>query len=262
MKKSLKKMLLLVAAVLTVASLSLPAQAATIRVIDDVAPAAQPQGSYSDVAGHWAQQWIEEATRLGLMVGVGDGRFDPQGPVMQAQACVIAVRLADQLGWDPAPNTSIWGSLPQDSWYGVSCSRVINRFARYGCESWQETDYSKAGQLLFVDADGKKHVSGPTTNTYYRFWPDQNATRIYVAAVVGGWTAATDWSYSPPFPDTGSYSKFEQDALENLFLHGVVSGYPNGYFGPADSITRAEMAVIAVNDRNRLAGVSRPANGY
>jgi N-acetylmuramoyl-L-alanine amidase CwlA len=50
-------------------------------------------GMFKDTQGHWAQKDIEEAAKLGLVAGKGDGAFDPDGNLTRAEAAVLLMRL-------------------------------------------------------------------------------------------------------------------------------------------------------------------------
>nr|PZN68369.1 MAG: hypothetical protein DIU55_14200 [Bacillota bacterium] len=58
----------------------------------------QPSRFVDVPAWHWAAGYIEVLAELGLTAGVGNGAFDPEGPVTRAQLAVFAVRAA---GIDP-----------------------------------------------------------------------------------------------------------------------------------------------------------------
>lgn len=56
-------------------------------------------GGFSDVpAGAWCADEIYRAAELGLMVGVGDGKFEPERPVTRGELAAVAVRLAEKMG--------------------------------------------------------------------------------------------------------------------------------------------------------------------
>jgi N-acetylmuramoyl-L-alanine amidase CwlA len=50
-------------------------------------------GVFKDIQGHWAQKDIEEAAKLGLVSGKGDGTFDPDGKTTRAENVVLLMRL-------------------------------------------------------------------------------------------------------------------------------------------------------------------------
>ena len=46
-------------------------------------------GSYTDVDGHWAEEYIYEASAYGWIAGYEDNTFRPQNPVTRAEAAKI-----------------------------------------------------------------------------------------------------------------------------------------------------------------------------
>ena len=53
-------------------------------------PAGASGNRFSDVPrGHWACSYVEEMAQTGLVSGVGEGRFDPDGNVSAAQFAVM-----------------------------------------------------------------------------------------------------------------------------------------------------------------------------
>ena len=47
--------------------------------------------SYTDTASHWAKNYIEYCTTLGIVAGKGDGTFDPEGDVTVAEAAKMVL---------------------------------------------------------------------------------------------------------------------------------------------------------------------------
>jgi hypothetical protein len=54
-------------------------------------PPAPSDGSFSDVAGHWAEAWIEQLKAEGITSGYPDGTYRPQNPVTRAEMAVFLV---------------------------------------------------------------------------------------------------------------------------------------------------------------------------
>lgn len=48
---------------------------------------------FKDITGHWAQKDIEEAEKLGLVAGKGDGTFAPDENITRAEVVVLLMRL-------------------------------------------------------------------------------------------------------------------------------------------------------------------------
>ena len=57
------------------------------------------QINYSDEAdiSQWAKEYVCDADYLGLINGVGEGRFAPKGNATRAQSAVIIKRLLDKI---------------------------------------------------------------------------------------------------------------------------------------------------------------------
>ncbi len=51
--------------------------------------------SFSDLAGHWAEKYIQEAAAAGLVGGVGDGRFAPDATITREEMMTIIDRAVD-----------------------------------------------------------------------------------------------------------------------------------------------------------------------
>jgi hypothetical protein len=54
-------------------------------------PPAPSGGSFSDVAGHWAESWIEQLKDDGIASGYPDGSYRPENPVNRAEVAVFLV---------------------------------------------------------------------------------------------------------------------------------------------------------------------------
>lgn len=64
--------------------------------------------SFTDIQGHWAEDYIECCVDLGILSGRGDGTFDPDAQVTGLELCKMALAA---LGYDPneyALNGSRW----------------------------------------------------------------------------------------------------------------------------------------------------------
>lgn len=81
--------------------------------------AAGKESEFSDIAAHWAEKFIEEAYKLGIVEGYGDGTFHPDEPVTRAEAMKIVNRtleraphkdglLADMIKWPDNADTEKW----------------------------------------------------------------------------------------------------------------------------------------------------------
>lgn len=76
--------------------------ALTVKLLGlrSAADAGKGATAFSDVAAdHWSSGWVNVATSMGIVRGMGDGTFAPDAPVTHAQALTMIVRA---LGYEPA----------------------------------------------------------------------------------------------------------------------------------------------------------------
>ena len=60
--------------------------------------------SFSDVAGHWAESYIKNAAAKGLILGVGENRFEPDRTIAREEAATILSRVITRLADDFIPD--------------------------------------------------------------------------------------------------------------------------------------------------------------
>ena len=63
--------------------------------LPDAAEQAQPAPGFTDISGHWAESYITRAAALGLISGVGGGRFAPDSPITRQEMMVLIDRFLD-----------------------------------------------------------------------------------------------------------------------------------------------------------------------
>ena len=172
-------------------------------------------GDYQDVPqGAWYQADVAAVTQTGLMNGVRDGEFAPDGTVTQAQAVTLAVRLhagktgnalpdtADAHPWfapyaQYAETHALAGDwLGQTGWDGKNSSRL--RFAALLAQALPQAEDTAVntvadGQIpdLPMETDGAAAVyrlyrCGILTGSdqYGSFMPENSLTRAQAAAIL------------------------------------------------------------------------------
>lgn len=100
------------------------------------------------------------------------------------------------------------------------------------------------------------------------FYPDVLMTRGMMAVVLHNQSGAPSGASVASFPDV--VDSWQAEAVHWAVQEGVVTGYPNGTFGPNDSVTREQMAVIlyrfadspAVADSDLNFGDASLVSGY
>ncbi|NLT14081.1 MAG: S-layer homology domain-containing protein, partial [Clostridiales bacterium] len=79
------------------------------------------------------------------------------------------------------------------------------------------------------------------------FAPDKPVSRQEIAVMLNNYLRYTPTGQTAFFPDVStSANAWSFDAISALREKGILTGYPDGSFRPETSISRAEMAALAV----------------
>lgn len=166
-------------------------------------------GGFSDVKGGWSQPYIQQCYEMGLMDGVGGGRFDPAGTLTLAQVVTVAVRLADLYrGGD--------GVIGQSGahWYDEAVERAL------------EEDILSPGQ-------------------FDRY--DRLATRAEVAGLLAAALPGSEYraiNKISALPDVDKSTPYA-DAIFTLYNAGILTGGDAyGTYSPNAPLTREALSAI------------------
>lgn len=180
----------------------------------------------TDVQGHWAENAIERAQRLGLLSGYADGSFKPNAPVSDTEMMVVAVNLAESLGADPAATDAT-----VDEAAGDTQTVDEGTTTQEDVPAWAEDSAKKADALNIINLN--------------RFHSQVQATRAEAAVMLAkalGLTPVTQEGTA--FSDQLLISSEDVGYILALKDAGVVSGFSDGNFNPNSSVTRAEIAAM------------------
>lgn len=178
-----------------------------------------PSRGLSDVKTHWGHPSIDYCVENGLMNGVGDGKFNPDGTVTRAMLATVLYR---QAGSPDVQNASAFPDVNPGEWYGkaiawaadagivtgypdgtfdpnkaVTRQELATMFYRYA--KFAKFDLSAAGDLsVFPDrnqvleyameamvwANGAGLITGNVVNDVTCLDPKGNATRSQLATIL------------------------------------------------------------------------------
>ena len=171
-------------------------------------------------SNYWAKAQIDYFAKQGIIAGYEDGSFQPEAGVTREEFCKLLVSTFKQAL--ETPTTPTFVDVAENRWsypYVEVCREFLTGYA------------NPFGGL-------------PT------FHPEEYATRedIAVALVrMMGFTDndANDKNYaSRNFYDGNSISPSLMPYVSIACERGLISGYPDGSFGPTQGITRAETVVL------------------
>jgi len=168
----------------------------------------------SDTSGHWAKSQIDVWTSKGLAQGYPDNTFKPDNNITRAEFFALINKV-----------------------FGFEEKAAVN-FSDVSNGTWYYDDIAKA-----VAAG---YVSGYPDGTIK---PKAFITRQEAATVV---TAAFGFGDGPAlstseFRDSDKIAAWAGNSIAVMKTKGFISGYPDGTFGPANNIKRAESIVILNN---------------
>ena len=178
-----------------------------------------PSAAYSDLStSAWYHTAVDYALNHGMMSGVGEGRFDPDGSL--SRAMLVQILWAMEGRPDAAEATAYTDVFP-GAWY-------------HSAVQW---------------AAEQGVVSGYGDGSY---GPERRITREELAVILYGYARSKGYDLSAAgslsgFADRGSLSGWAEQAMTWAVGEGLISGKDGGVLDPAGSATRAEAAVILMN---------------
>ena len=83
---------------------------------------------FSDIAGHWAQDYINEAANAGIVDGYPDGTFGPQKLITRAEAMTMVNRTIDRHPHEDhlLADMIVWPDNPETAWYYEQVQEATN----------------------------------------------------------------------------------------------------------------------------------------
>lgn len=239
MRKNVKRLL----CGLLAAALLIPAAAA--------APASGQEAKLSDIQGHWAEQQIEQAVSEGWVDGYPDGSFHPDDTITQAEFTKMLLA-AFRLTPDSETVTWMWNNkkwahdkgwtVAIETYYPALTDMNTHWLTKQG---WLKAAYA-SGVLIPADYDGGKY--GPDLPVR-RYTIALQTIRAMGMVSTAQKIATDDLTYS----DNAQIQDWVKGYVKVAAQNNVMSGYPDGSFGPKRTATRAEAVVTVARalDYNR-----------
>lgn len=174
-------------------------------------------------------QWYESAVRYvylnGIMQGMSDTIFQPNGTLSRAMAVQILYNLEGQPDISDENLGYPYSDVDADSWYGnaVYWARITGVATGYGDNTFHPTDSitrQEFAQILYNYADYK------------------------------GYDLSAQGDFST-FPDAGSIAEWAETAMSWANGNELINGHDDGTIDPKGTTTRAQAASILMKfDQN------------
>lgn len=169
---------------------------------------------FTDMRGHWANEFVKELYEAGIVTGVTDTEFGPSLSMKRGDFVLMLYRAAGQ----PAVSGSAgFEDVAADAYYADAVAWAVANGITEG-----------KGEGAFAPDDTLTRQEGFTF--LYR------ALDVLGSDFVEGDTALLD-----SFADGASVAEWARSATATLITNGVVEGSESG-LNPTGSLTRAEMA--------------------
>lgn len=184
---------------------------------------------FSDTKEHWARQYIGELAARGVINGMGDNLYVPEGKLTRAQFLALLAKSMDGLNVTEAP-ASQFVDVPKDEWY---YNYVNWGFANGIVNGVSETEFA----------------------------PNDNITREQMCVMLCKFAVSRGIQLEQTgdtvsFSDQGSISFWALDYVMTVAGAGLINGQPEGNFEPQGLATRAQAAKVI---HSFMALKSRPA---
>ncbi len=171
--------------------------------------------------------WFFDYVEQGVDQGIFDSsdNFRPGDALNRAELVKIVVTAIDGLAGYEAPATPTFDDVPTDAWF----------------YDYVEAAVAEGIVSGYTDANG---------NLTGQFGPGDTVNRAAATKIlVNAFAIATDLNPGNTFGDVSSGDWFH-DFVVTAYNQSVLDGYDNGNFGPADPVTRAQVAKLTQTAQN------------
>lgn len=171
----------------------------------------------------WGYEAIQKAAQLGLVNGVGEGRFAPERKLTRAEFVTMLWRLAGQ----PAAGTKAdFTDVPAEIWY------------RAGLDWAAEKGYVTGNGGRFKPEDQITRQEAVTI--LFRYSGGQSGMETMFSAI-----------YADQFSDSGAVASWAKSAMDWAIYNSVIQG-AGGRLNPMGTASRAEIAAIFVRYAEKI----------
>jgi hypothetical protein len=202
------------------------------------------EGTFSDIQGHWAQEEIQAAIDQGWVDGYPDGTFRPNATITRAEfvkMLLSATHLtpdSETIQWMKKDLTIFRRNETAPEKARMTYTPTLNDTANHWLtkQGWTEAALT-FGLIVPSDYSGKN------------FQPNKNIQRYEIAVMADRalglvYPASQELTQPLSFSDQDTIQDWAKGYVNEAVNAGVVSGYPDGSFGPKRTATRAEAVVM------------------
>jgi hypothetical protein len=171
-----------------------------------------PSYTFSDIANHWAEEYISNLGAAGIVQGRSEGHFEPNAYLTRAEAVKIALGvLGIEIDTSLMPSFS---DVSMEEWYApyIATAEKYGLIQGYGDGTFKPGQYINRAEI----------------------------TKILLEGTGRDLSSDTEASFSDVAPGEW-YMSYINFAVE----HGIIEGYGDGTVRPGNNVLRGEVAKIA-----------------
>ncbi|MFD0672542.1 S-layer homology domain-containing protein [Cohnella sp. GCM10027633] len=212
---------------------------------------------FTDVKGHWAEKTIGTMVERGILDGYPNGTFKPNEPVKVDQFIkMLILSYSDKhLNGERSWSNSFLQSLSAEN------QTILKQDYRYFDFKPMTVGY---WAKPYIDVSSDLHLLNKSRYTDFQ----TDMTRENVAEIIYYTLQETEFledsAYSQQMAETygdlRSATEREQKFIAEALAKGIMQGYPNGYFGVGDTVTRAQALEVLnrLTDKAKRVKVAAP----
>ena len=214
---------------------------ALIIAIAVITPSALAAG-FTDTRGHWAESIINEIADLGIVSGVSDTEFNPDGTVTRAEFYRMAMGAAKV---DTVPyREGECLDVKSTDWFAPTIQSALDKGLI------PDAMIENFSVELISDEESSKAVYSGSFNGNTPITREEMAYVAMSLFQYGMGTDGPDRLEMPTdmfFSDVSAISVWAIDGVKQASANGIVNGMDDGTFRPHETATRAQAAAIIKN---------------
>ena len=195
---------------------------------------------FTDIAGHWAEEFIEMLRLMGVIHGKSPGIFGPDLPITRAELVKIVtilfeIPLAEEITEKPFPDVEL------NEWFAtyISSAKEAGIVDGYPDGTFKPNQYITRVEALkiLLEASGLEIVGGDMDfpDTIPGQWYEKYVAFAQANQIVNGYAVTNVTESATLFSNTplqfGDYNDDVQKLQQTLAKIGYYDGQDTGYFG-------------------------------
>ncbi|QJD86665.1 S-layer homology domain-containing protein [Cohnella herbarum] len=211
---------------------------------------------FKDIKGHWAEKTITEMVAKGILDGYPNGSFQPDQPVKVDQFIKMLILSYSDIhqNGERSFTPSFLQSLSTENQTIIKQDYRYFTFKSATVGYWAKPYIDIASDLHFLNRSRYSDFQGDMTR-------ENVAEVLYYTLQETEFLEDTQFGQqlAQAYGDLRSATEREQKFIAEALVKGIMEGYPNGYFGVGDKVTRAQALVLLnrlTNKEKRIAVIA------